>query len=388
MTESYTPQTNAPRVLVLGAGELGKETALAFHSLGVNVHVAGSYKHAPGAQVAPNAYALDLGNEEELTELIEVVRPDFIVPAMDGLNMAALAKFTDKKAGVVPSARAVEVAFDRESIRTVAAEELGIPTARYGFASNEAQLRTAVGHTGYPCIIKSITDTQNQNHLVIENEEQLAGVEVHDRVMVEAVVDYDVEITILVGRSINAETGELSNWFCEPIANVNADGGLREAWQPVAISDTALDNARSVAARITNVIGGRGLFAVDMFVSGEDVYFCGLSPRPHAAGFVTLATQRLSQFDLHARAVLGLPLDVTLTSPGACCMITADKELDEVYYAGIPDALSVPESDLRLFGKRDAYPGRKMGAGLATAEDVDTARIRARSVAAAVSLEG
>ncbi|MGZ7497477.1 formate-dependent phosphoribosylglycinamide formyltransferase [Corynebacterium sp. ZY180755] len=388
MTESYTPQTNAPRVLVLGAGEMGKETALAFHSLGVNVHVAGSYKNAPGAQVAPNAYALDLGDEEQLCELIEVVRPDFIVPAADGLNIAALSKFTDKKAGVVPSARALDIAFDRESIRTVAADELGIPTARYGFASSEAELRVAVGHTGFPCIIKSVTDTQNQNHLVLEDESQLASVEIHDRVMVEAVVDYDVEITLLVGRSINAETGALSNWFCEPIGHMNADGGLRESWQPVALSEATLDNARSVAARITNQIGGRGLFAVDLFVSGEDIYFSGVSPRPHAAGLVTLGTQRFSQFDLHARAVLGLPLDVTLTTPGACCMITADKKLDEVYYSGIPDALSVPESDLRLFGKRDAYPGRKMGAGLATAEDTDTARIRARSVAAAISLEG
>jgi phosphoribosylglycinamide formyltransferase 2 len=367
---------------------MGKETALAFHSLGVNVHVAGSYKNAPGAQVAPNAYALDLGDEEQLCELIEVVRPDFIVPAADGLNIAALSKFTDKKAGVVPSARALDIAFDRESIRTVAADELGIPTARYGFASSEAELRVAVGHTGFPCIIKSVTDTQNQNHLVLEDESQLASVEIHDRVMVEAVVDYDVEITLLVGRSINAETGALSNWFCEPIGHMNADGGLRESWQPVALSEATLDNARSVAARITNQIGGRGLFAVDLFVSGEDIYFSGVSPRPHAAGLVTLGTQRFSQFDLHARAVLGLPLDVTLTTPGACCMITADKKLDEVYYSGIPDALSVPESDLRLFGKRDAYPGRKMGAGLATAEDTDTARIRARSVAAAISLEG
>lgn len=393
-----TPLTEtATRVMLLGAGELGKEIAVAFQRLGVEVHAVDSYHDAPAHQVAQVAHVVDLQDPAAIREVVEQVRPQVIVPELESAAVEVLAELEEQEElTVIPNARATTLARDREAIRRLAAEELGLPTAGYAFASEFPQLQEAVEQTGYPCVVKPVYGSSGRGQSVVNSPDDLPGAWEYaknhgripaDRVIVERFIDFDYEITLPTVRSIDPATGKAATWFCEPIAHVQQGGDLAGSWQPKAMPTAALDNARSVAARISNALGGRGVYDIELFVAGEDVYFSAVSPRPHDTGLVTLATQRFSEFDLHARAILGLPIDVTLTSPGACEVIRATETSGAVSYAGLAEALAVPEADVRFFGKPEGYPGRRMGIALATAEDVDQARERASTAARAITVE-
>ncbi|MCK7675330.1 formate-dependent phosphoribosylglycinamide formyltransferase [Corynebacterium pygosceleis] len=392
-----TPQTgSATRVLLLGAGELGKEVTIAFQRLGVEVHAADRYDGAPAGQVAHTHHTLDMTDAAAVRALVDEIRPHFIVPEIEALATDALTEIEEAGAAtVVPTARATRITMNREGIRRLAAEELGLPTSSYAFASRYDEFVDAVGEMGYPCVVKPVMSSSGKGQSVVRSADEVdraweharAGARVAgDRVIVEGFVEFDHEITLLTVRSIDAATGEPATWFCEPIGHRQQDGDYVESWQPMQLTPAAADNARSVAARITNALGGRGVFGVELFVLGDDVYFSEVSPRPHDTGMVTMASQRFSEFDLHARAILGLPIDVTLTSPGASAVIYGGVDAPAVSYSGLGAALAVAEADVRLFGKPEAFTRRRMGVALATAEDTATARERATAAAAAVEV--
>lgn len=391
-----TPLTdNATRVLLLGSGELGKEVAIAFQRLGVEVHAADRYDNAPAQQVAHRSYTIDMTDASAVKGLVDKLRPQFVVPEIEAIATEALADIeADGVSTVIPTACATQLTMNREGIRRLAAEELGLPTSAYEFASTLAQFEAAVANIGMPCVVKPVMSSSGKGQSVIRTQEDVhaaweyaqTGARVQGgRVIVESFVTFDYEITLLTVRSIDPATGKDATWFCEPIGHRQVDGDYVESWQPMAMTDVALANARSVAARITGALGGRGVFGVELFVDGDDVYFSEVSPRPHDTGLVTMASQRFSEFELHARAVLGLPIDVTLTSPGASAVIYGSSD-GPVNYAGVADALAVPEADVRLFGKPTAGAKRRMGVAVATAEDVEAARERAMAAAGAVEV--
>lgn len=385
------------RVLILGGGELAREMAAAFHKLSVEVVVAGSAADASPAasgihtpttpRVAAGAEvdtAVDLRSSGEVLQLIEKVRPDYVVPLTDQVNPEAL-QAAENFTMVAPSAEAARLTADRETVRDVATRELALPATAYHDAGTLAEFEVAVGQMGYPCLVKPLRG--GSNHLLVRGEQDVLAaweamaqaVAADGRVLVERFVDFDCEITLLAVRSIDPATGKLATWFCEPIGYLHGNGEVEECWQPMPMPVKAFDNAKSMAARVLNRLGGRGLFAVELFVAEEDVYFSGVCAHPNNTGLVTLTTQRFSQFDLHARAVLGLPVDVTLTSPGACVMFhgASDFSLDDA----VARALTVPESDVRLFGQGSGELDQGMTVALATAETVATAVDRAKEVA-------
>ena len=374
--------------MLLGAGELGKEVIIAFQRLGVEVIAVDRYDNAPGHQVAHHAYTIDMSNPEELLALIDAQQPDFVVPEIEAIATDALAKVEAKRRSVViPTARATQLTMNREGIRRLAAEELGLPTSPYAFADSLDEVRQALSHIGFPAVIKPVMSSSGKGQSVVRTEADvetawdyaLKGGRVDlGRVIVEGFVDFDYEITLLTVRAINGTS------FCEPIGHLQESGDYIESWQPQPMSDAALASAREVAERITTALGGRGLFGVELFVQGDNVYFSEVSPRPHDTGLVTLRTQRFSEFELHARAVLGLPIDTTLLSPGASAVIYGGVDADGISFEGVADALAVPETDLRLFGKPASFVRRRMGVAVSTASDIETARARAREAAGKV----
>ena len=377
------------RALLLGAGELGREIAIAFHRFGVEVHAADWYEGAPAAQVAHASSVVDLLDATALTTLVAQVQPDIIVPETERINTDALREIAANYR-VVPSTKSLKNAFDREKIRRLASEDLGLPTSRYAFATSYEEFEEAAQTMGFPCIVKAV-GSFSWGHSVVRNSSELTNAwynaQPSTKVMVERFVNFDVELTLLVVRSIDPETGSLATWFCEPIGHRHQGGRLIESWQPIEISQVALDNARSVAARITNAIGGQGVFGVELFVAGEDVFFSSVSPRPHHTGQVTVATQRFDQYELHVRAILGLPIDVTLTSPGALATILAPAEGTTIRYRGLDKALAHPEVGVRLFAKPKAHVGGDMGVVVATAETVDQARVTALAAVSEITVE-
>lgn len=389
-------QPNATKVMLLGSGELGKEVAIAFQRLGVEVHAVDRYEHAPAHQVAHFSYTIDMTDPAAVRETIMSVKPDFVIPEIEALATDELVRIEEEGlATIVPTARAAKLTMNREGIRRLAAEELGLPTSRYEFCSTFEEFSAAAERLGYPNVVKPVMSSSGKGQSVVKSAEDLeaaweyamSGARVaNQRVIVEEFVEFDYEITLLTVRGIDPATGKAATWFCEPIGHRQQDGDYVESWQPMEMTERALDNARSVAARITNSLGGRGVFGVELFVSGDDVYFSEVSPRPHDTGLVTLATQRFSEFELHAKAVLGLPVDVTLTSPGASAVVYGGVESRGVAYSGLAEALAVEETDIRLFGKPEAFTTRRMGVAVSTAEDVDTARGRATRAASAISV--
>lgn len=391
-----SPMTgNATKVLLLGGGEIGKELTTSFQDLGLEVHAVDKSPNAPAHQVAHFAHVADVTEAEQVKSLIQRVRPDFIVPEIETVAPEALRYAAEETtAAVVPTARACELTVSKEGIRTIASEELGLPTTAYRFADTREEYLAAFEELGYPCVVKPEAATSGRGHSLVNSAEEVEAAWLHAHrasgvgsVVVERFVDFDYEATILVVRSIDPATGELATWFCEPIGTRHAGGDLVECWQPTPMSERALDNARSVAARITNELGGRGVYGVELFVAGDDVYFSTVSPRPHDSGSLTMMTQRFSQFDLHARAVLGLPIDVTLVSPGASVMLHAPQASRNISYRGLADALAIPEAAVRLYGKATSYPGRRMGIALATGETTEEARQRAAEAAAKMTVE-
>lgn len=384
---------SATRVMLLGAGELGKEIIIALQRFGCEVIAVDRYPHAPGHQVAHRWHTIDMTDAAALHALILRERPHFIVPEIEAIATDELARIEAAGiATVVPTARATQLTMNREGIRRLAAEELGLPTSPYAFADSLEDLRAGIAKVGCPCVIKPVMSSSGKGQSVIRSEADVVAAWNYaatggrikgGRVIVEGFIDFDYEITLLTVRANNTR-GELETSFCEPVGHVQVRGDYVESWQPQAMDPVALERAREIADRVTTALGGRGLFGVELFVKGSQVWFSEVSPRPHDTGLVTLATQRLSEFELHARAILGLPVDTSLHRPGASAVIYGNMDAAGIAFEDVDEALQVPESDIRLFGKPESFERRRMGVAVASADDVATARERATICAARV----
>jgi phosphoribosylglycinamide formyltransferase 2 len=383
----------ATRVLLLGAGELGKEVIIALQRLGVEVIAADRYPNAPGHQVAHRAHVLNMADPAALRALIEKERPHLVVPEIEAIATQALLQVErDGLATVIPTARAAHLTMNREGIRRLAAEELGLPTSPYRFADSLAEVEAAVDALGLPCLIKPVMSSSGKGQSKVDRREDLAeaweyanagGRVSLGRVIVEGFVDFDYEITQLTVRARRAD-GTIDTQFCEPIGHLQVHGDYVESWQPQAMGKAALAAARDHARRVTASLGGLGIFGVELFVKGDRVWFSEVSPRPHDTGLVTLATQWQSEFELHARALLGLPVDTSLRNPGASRVIYGGVEAAGIVFDGVDEALRIEGTDLRLFGKPESFIKRRMGVALARGSDVAQARARAAAAAAAV----
>jgi phosphoribosylglycinamide formyltransferase 2 len=383
----------ATKVMLLGSGELGKEVIIALQRLGVEVIAVDRYPNAPGHQVAHRAHVINMTDGAALAALIEQEKPDLIVPEIEAIATDTLAEL--EKAGkitCIPTARAAQLTMNREGIRCLAAETLGLATSPYRFASSLAELEAATAAIGFPCVIKPVMSSSGKGQSKIDSAAEVkaawdyaaAGSRVDSgRVIVEGFIDFDYEITLLTVRSIGAD-GQVVTQFCDPIGHVQVQGDYVESWQPCRMNPLALERARGIAGKVTGDLGGLGLFGVELFVKDDMVWFSEVSPRPHDTGMVTMATQVQSEFELHAKAILGLPVNVALKAPGASAVIYGQHEAAGIAFEGVADALRVPGSDIRLFGKPESFARRRMGVALATADDVDTARARAREAAAKV----
>ncbi|HET7098276.1 MAG TPA: formate-dependent phosphoribosylglycinamide formyltransferase [Casimicrobiaceae bacterium] len=393
-THIGTPfSATSTKVMLLGSGELGKEVIIALQRLGVEVVAVDRYPNAPGHQVAHRAHVVAMTDPSAIRRLIEQERPQLVVPEVEAIATDALASVErDGLAHVVPTARAVRLTMNREGIRRLAAEELGLPTSVYRFADDANELEEAIETTagiGYPCVVKPVMSSSGKGQSVVRSKADVAAAwqcaestaRVRGgRVIVEGFVDFDYEITLLAVRA-NDANGDVQTYFCEPVGLRGVNGDYVESWQPQPMSEAALAAARRTALRVTDELGGRGVFGVELFVKGDNVWFSEVSPRPHDAGMVTMATQVQSEFELHARAILGLPVDVRLRSPGASAVIYGGVDGRGIRYDNIAHALAVPESDLRLFGKPEAYKKRRMGVALATGSSIAEARERATECA-------
>lgn len=386
-----TPLTSsATKVMLLGSGELGKEVIIALQRLGVEVIAVDRYENAPGHQVAHRAYTIDMTDASVLKALVEKEKPHLIVPEIEALNTAALADIEASGITVIPTVKAVQLTMNREGIRRLAAEELKLPTSPYAFARSESELQASIdAGIGYPCFIKPTMSSSGKGQSRVTEQSQVkaawdyaasAGRVNQGVVIVEGQIDFDYEITLLTVRAKNAQ-GEIETYFCEPIGHVQKSGDYVESWQPQAMSVNALKAAQEVAKCITDALGGLGLFGVELFVKGDQVWFSEVSPRPHDTGMVTMCSQRLSEFELHARAILGLPVDVSMIKAGASAVIYGGVESKHLRYAGLEAALAVPNSEVRLFGKPESFIKRRMGVALATGQDTEEARARAQEVA-------
>jgi phosphoribosylglycinamide formyltransferase 2 len=385
---------SATRVMLLGSGELGKEVIIALQRLGVEVIAVDRYPNAPGHQVAHRAYTISMTDVAALKAVVEQEKPHLIVPEIEAIAVDALAEIeADGLARVIPTARAIQLTMNREGIRRLAAEELKLPTSPYAFASSLAEMQAAIdGGIGYPCFIKPVMSSSGKGQSRVTAPDQVAaawdyaasgGRVDQGRIIVEGQIDFDYEITQLTVRAIN-KTGVVETHFCDPIGHVQVKGDYVESWQPQPMSVKALQRSREIAKAVTDNLGGLGLFGVELFVNGDDVWFSEVSPRPHDTGMVTMASQRFSEFELHARAILGLPVDVAMRAPGASAVIYGSVDSDNLVYEGVDQALAVPESDLRLFGKPQAFERRRMGVALATGRDIEEARARAKLAASKV----
>ncbi len=380
--------------MFLGAGELGKEVIISLQRLGVEVIAVDRYPNAPGQQVAHRAHVIDMTDARALRELVERERPHLIVPEIEAIATDALLDIErERLAEIIPTARATRLTMDREGIRRLAAEELELRTSNYAFAGSLNELKAAIdGAIGYPCFIKPVMSSSGKGQSMINDPSEVAaaweyalsaGRVTCPRVIVESKIDFDFEITLLTVRARGAE-GEIATHYCEPIGHVQVQGDYVESWQPQHMSPQALQRARDIAGRITANLGGCGLFGVELFVRDEQVWFSEVSPRPHDTGMVTMASQVVSEFELHARAILGLPVDVSLRAPGASAVIYGQLEQAGIAFEGVDLALCVPGVDVRLFGKPESFARRRMGVVLAQGTDVTQARGRAQEAAAKI----
>jgi phosphoribosylglycinamide formyltransferase 2 len=384
----------ATRVMLLGAGELGKEVIIALQRLGVETIAVDRYADAPGHQVAHHGFVIDMTDPQALRELIERERPHLVVPEIEAIATDALAQIErDGLAEVIPTARATQLTMNREGIRRLAAEELGLPTSPYAFADSLEALRTAIADgIGFPCVVKPVMSSSGKGQSVLKSDADVETAWNHamsggrvkgGRVIVEGFIRFDYEITLLTVRA-RGDDGEIETSFCEPIGHLQQAGDYVESWQPQPMSALALERARDVARKVTASLGGRGLFGVELFVAGDEVWFSEVSPRPHDTGLVTLITQRQSEFELHARAILGLPVDTGMRETGASAVIYGGLEERGIGFEGVAQALAVPRTDLRLFGKPESFAKRRMGVAVSAGATVEEARERARTAASRV----
>ena len=395
MTTLGTPlSATATKVMLLGSGELGKEVLIALQRLGVETIAVDRYENAPGQQVAHHARTITMSDPAQLKALIEAEKPHLVVPEIEAIATPMLEEL--EAAGVVrviPTARAARLTMDREGIRRLAAETLGLPTSPYVFCDSLAELQAAIdGKIGYPCIVKPVMSSSGKGQSKIGGpadvkagwDYAMAGGRVsHGRVIVEGFIDFDYEITQLTVRALGA-SGQVETHFCEPIGHVQVSGDYVESWQPHPMHPKALEESRRIAKAVTDNLGGQGLFGVELFVKGEQVWFSEVSPRPHDTGMVTLCTQWQNEFELHARAILGLPVSTALKSPGASAVIYGGVDARGIAFDDVEKALQLPQTDLRLFGKPESFEKRRMGVALAYDADVEQARVRAKQAAALV----
>jgi phosphoribosylglycinamide formyltransferase 2 len=384
---------SATRVMLLGAGELGKEVIIALQRLGVEVIAVDRYANAPGHQVAHHAHVIDMSDGAALRALIEKEQPHLVVPEIEAIATETLLKIEAAGlAEVIPTARAANLTMNREGIRRLAAEKLELPTSPYVFADSLADMTAAAEKLGYPVIIKPVMSSSGKGQSRVDDAGQLqaawddaarGGRVDKGRVIVEGVIDFDYEVTLLTVRALD-RSGQVGTHFCEPIGHLQVKGDYVESWQPQPMSPAARARAQEIATAVTGNLGGRGIFGVELFIKGDQVWFSEVSPRPHDTGMVTLATQRQNEFELHARAILGLPVDVSLREPGASAVIYGGMDASGIAYEGVDEALRMPGVDLRLFGKPEAFVRRRMGVALATAATIDEARTRAKTAAATV----
>ncbi|WP_425917861.1 formate-dependent phosphoribosylglycinamide formyltransferase [Acinetobacter sp. TSRC1-2] len=377
-------QASAFKVLLLGSGELGKEVVISLQRLGVEVHAADRYDHAPAMQVAHYAYTLNMADAEQLKQLIQQVKPNLIIPEIEAIATEVLVDIEQQNiATVIPSAKAVNLTMNREGIRRLAAEELGLPTSAYRFADSIESFRAACDDIGYPNFVKPVMSSSGKGQSRVKNFDevdaaweyaQTGGRVNQGKVIVESQIDFDFEITLLTVRAKNAETGEIETQYCDPIGHRQDAGDYVESWQPQAMTPAALEESKRIAHKVTAALGGCGIFGVELFVKGDKVWFSEVSPRPHDTGLVTLASQFQSEFELHARAILGLPVNTTRHSVAASAVIYAGVDDTNLSFSGLNLALSNPDTDLRLFGKPEGFKRRRMGVATARAETTDQAR--------------
>ena len=391
-----TPLSNSStKILLLGSGELGKEVIIALQRLGVEVVAVDRYDNAPGHQVAHKAYTIDMSDAKALRELIEKEKPLMVVPEIEAIATDALAELeAETDIEIIPTAKAVQLTMNREGIRRLAAETLELRTSRYAFADSLNQLAMAIDSgIGYPCIVKPVMSSSGKGQSLIKEPEDIekawdyamSGGRVNrGKVIVEEKIEFDYEITLLTVRALDA-SGKTATYFCDPIGHIQKQGDYVESWQPQPMSETALKNAQHIAAQVTEQLGGRGLFGVELFVKGNDVWFSEVSPRPHDTGMVTMVSQFQNEFELHARAILGLPVDTRLREPGASAVIYGGFNGGPITYQGVDEALRVPKTELRLFGKPEAFERRRMGVALAYGVDINDARVRAKQAASLVT---
>ena len=390
-------QSSAFKVLLLGSGELGKEVVISLQRLGVEVHAADRYDHAPAMQVAHYSYTLNMADPTELKQLIEKIKPNLIVPEIEAIATEVLLEIEQRKtATVIPSAKAVNLTMNREGIRRLAAEELGLPTSAYRFADSIESFRAACDDIGYPNFVKPVMSSSGKGQSRVKNFDevdaaweyaQTGGRVNQGKVIVESQIDFDFEITLLTVRAKNAETGEIETQYCDPIGHRQDAGDYVESWQPQAMTPAALKESKRIAHKVTAALGGCGIFGVELFVKGDKVWFSEVSPRPHDTGLVTLASQFQSEFELHARAILGLPVNTTRHSVAASAVIYAGVDDHNLSFSGLNLALSNPDTDLRLFGKPEGFKCRRMGVATARAETTDQARELALHTATQVSVQ-
>lgn len=379
---------SALKIMFLGGGELGKEVVIELQRLGVETIVVDRYPNAPAQQVAHRAYVIDMTDAKTLRAIVEQERPDLIVPEIEAIATDELVRIeADKLATVIPTAKAAHYTMNRERIRVLAADELKLPCSPYAFASSLEEMQAAVDKIGFPNFVKPVMSSSGKGQSRLKSQADVApawdyalsgGRVKQPRVIVEGQVMFDFEITLLTVRAASG------THFCNPIGHLQVDGDYVESWQPQAMSAKALERARDIAGKVTEALGGYGVFGVELFVKGDDVWFSEVSPRPHDTGLVTLVSQVQSEFALHARAILGLPVDTSLRAPGASAVIYGGMEAEGIVFDGVVEALSVPETELRLFGKPESFKKRRMGVAASRGKDTDEARARAKQAASRV----
>lgn len=383
----------ATRVMLLGSGELGKEVIIALQRWGVEVIAVDRYPHAPGHQVAHRFHVIDMTDAKALRGLVDQEKPHFVVPEIEAIATDELVRIEGAGlATVIPTARAAQLTMNREGIRRLAAEDLRLPTSKYAFAESAEEVRAAAQSLSFPFLIKPVMSSSGKGQSVVRAAEEIdpawgyamsAGRVKRGRVIVEEMIHFDYEITLLTVRSLDEREQPVTS-FCEPVGHVQVKGDYVESWQPQPMTDVALSRARDIARKVTDRLGGRGIFGVELFVKGDQVWFSEVSPRPHDTGMVTMVTQAQSEFELHARAILGLPVDTEARSAGASAVIYGGLESKGIVFEGVDEALRVPRTELRLFGKPEAFPRRRMGVALAYGPDVADARRRAKLCASKV----
>ena len=389
-----TPLSNsAKKIMLLGSGELGKEVIISLQRFGCEVIAVDRYENAPGHQVAHRAHVIDMTDPSALRALVEKEKPDLIVPEIEAIATDELAKIeAEKISEVIPTARATQLTMNREGIRKLAAVELGLKTSKFAFVESIEELREALKTTGLPAIVKPVMSSSGKGQSEIKTEDDIqkawdyamsGGRVSGGRIIVEEKIYFDYEITLLTVRAVG-ENGDIETHFCAPIGHIQQDGDYIESWQPQIMTPKALENAQHIAKTITGNLGGRGIFGVELFVAGDEVWFSEVSPRPHDTGLTTMATQRQSEFDLHARAILGLPVNTDLTSPGASAVIYGGVEKQAIQFEGLEKALAVKNTDIRLFGKPESFKRRRMGVAIAFAETTHEAREKAKQAASLV----